>query len=304
MAARILADDAPETAMEAQTPAAPPSTDAPPRRLARSWRPNGALLGGSVILATMLSLAVLAPVIARHNPQAIVIDARLLPWSANHPLGTDMLGRDNFARMLFGARVSLFIGFSCAAFSTVIGTSVGMLSASSRLADAIVMRVLDGVMSIPAVLLAVALMAIGGGSAGNVVVAVTIIEVPRCARLVRGLMLSLRERPYVEAAIAAGSGHIRLLMRHMIPNLMAPLMVQAAFIWAAAMLIEAGLSFIGAGVPPSTPSWGNMIAESKSLWQLKPALIFVPAAALSITILGVNLLGEGLRRLFDLKRER
>jgi peptide/nickel transport system permease protein len=265
---------------------------------------NHTLALGAAILGTMLVLAIAAPLIAGHDPRAVAVGDRLLPWSDEHLFGTDMLGRDIFARILYGARTSLLIGSCCALLSSLFGTVLGMISAASRLSDAIVMRILDGVMSIPAVLLAIALMAIAGGSAGNVIVAVTIVETPRCARLIRGLLLSLRERPYVEAAIAAGSGQVRLFIRHLLPSLMAPLAVQATFIWAAAMLIEAALSFIGAGVPPSVPTWGNMIAESRSLWQIKPALIFVPAIVLSITILGVNLLGEGLRRAFDVKAGR
>ncbi|WP_157218626.1 ABC transporter permease [Flavisphingomonas formosensis] len=285
--------------------AAPPPQRAMRIRFAfRGLLRNRPLAAGAAILTAILLLAIFAPLIAGHDPRAVSVGDRLLPWGADHLLGTDMLGRDIFARILYGARVSLLIGGCCALLSCLFGTVIGMISASSRLSDAIVMRVLDGVMSMPAVLLAIALMAIAGGSATNVIVAVTIVETPRCARLIRGLMLSLRERPYVEAAIAAGSGQIRLLTRHLLPSLMAPLAVQATFIWAASMLIEAALSFIGAGVPPSTPTWGNMIAEARSLWQVKPALIFVPAAALSLTILGVNLLGEGLRQAFDVKAGR
>ncbi len=281
----------------------PPAVVVPAAATARRRLPriNPALAAGAAILLAMLLLAIAAPLLSPADPRTMALSDRLLSWSTAHPFGTDMLGRDIMSRILYGARVSLLIGVSCALISSAIGTVIGMASAATRLGDAIVMRVLDGIMSIPAVLLAIALMAIAGGSAGNVIIAVTIVETPRTARLVRGLMLSLRERPYVEAAIAAGSGQIRLLTRHILPSLMAPLAVQATFVWAASMLIEAALSFIGAGVPPSTPTWGNMIAESKSLWQLKPALIFVPAAALCITILGVNMLGEGLRRTFNVE---
>lgn len=285
--------------------AADPTPEPPalvsPRR--RRWpRLNGALVLGSAILLTILLLAIAAPLLTAYDPRSVDLGQRLRPWDATHLLGTDMLGRDILARLLFGTRTSLAIGFSCAAMSLAIGTIIGVVSAATRLGDAIIMRVLDGVMSVPAVLLAIALMAIAGGSAINVIIAVTIVETPRCARLARGLMLSLRERPYVEAAIASGTPPVLLLTRHLLPSLMAPLMVQGAFVWAAAMLIEAALSFIGAGVPPSTPTWGNMIAESKALWQLRPSLIFLPAAALTLTVLGVNLLGEGLRRLFDIRR--
>ncbi|WP_375287339.1 ABC transporter permease [Sphingomonas sp.] len=286
------------------TPADVPGAGASPQRRILLRLPetaNPALVAGSAILLFILVVAITAPVIAPYDPLAVTLGDRLLPWGGAHLLGTDMLGRDILSRIIHGARTSLAIGFCCATLSTLIGTLIGMASAATRLGDAIIMRILDGVMSVPAVLLAIALMAIAGGSATNVVIAVTIVEIPRCARLARGLMLSLRERPYVEAAIASGTGSFGLLVRHLLPNLMAPLAVQAAFVWAASMLIEATLSFIGAGVPPSTPTWGNMIAESKALWQLRPSLIFLPAAALTLTILGVNLLGEGLRHTFDVK---
>jgi peptide/nickel transport system permease protein len=257
---------------------------------------------GSLIMLVMVTAAIAAPLITGQDPRAIDVANRLSPRSMAHLLGTDELGRDIFARILFGARISLLIGFSCALLTSVFGVAIGMVSASSRLSDAIVMRVMDGVMSMPAILLAIALMAIIGGSAGTVIAAVTIVETPRCARLIRGLMLSLRERPYVEASIAAGSGRVRVIVRHILPSLWAPLAVQATFNWAAAMLIEAALSFVGAGLPPEIPTWGNMIADAKSLWQIMPGLIFMPAIALSLTILGVNLVGEGLRHAFDIKR--
>jgi peptide/nickel transport system permease protein len=272
------------------------------RRVVASARANPSLAIGGAIMLFMLAAAVAAPLVTGQDPRAIDVANRLLPRNAWHLLGTDQLGRDIFARILYGARISLMIGFSCALLTSIFGVAIGMLSASSRLSDAIVMRIMDGVMSVPAILLAIAMMAIAGGSAGTVIAAVTIVETPRCARLIRGLMLSLRERPYVEAAIAAGSGRIRLLMRHILPSLWAPLAVQATFNWAAAMLIEAALSFIGAGLPPEVPTWGNMIAEAKTLWQIMPGLIFMPAVALSLTILGVNLVGEGLRQTFDIKR--
>lgn len=282
--------------------------DVPARRRAVAhpvWRwiaGHRALAAGTALLAMLLLLTLCAGAITPYDPQGVSLDERLAPWGGRHLFGTDMLGRDILARILYGTRVSLLIGFCCAVLSSVLGAIIGMVAAATRLTDAIVMRLLDGVMSVPAILLAIALMAIAGGSAQNVIIAVTIVETPRCARLIRGLMLSLRERPYVEAAIAAGSGQFRLFTRHLLPSLLAPLAVQGTFIWAAAMLIEAALSFIGAGVPPNIPTWGNMIAESRSLWQLKPALIFVPSAALALTVLAVNLVGEGLRGLFDIKR--
>jgi len=180
-----------------------------------------------------------------------------------------------------------------------IGTAVGMLSASSRRLDAIVMRAMDGVMSIPAILLAIALMAVTGGSVLNVIIAVTIVEVPRVARLIRGVVLSLREQPYVEAAISVGTTHPMIVIRHLLPGIVPPLTVQATFVWATAMILEAALSFIGAGTPPSTPSWGNILADARALWQIRPTLVFFPAGFLFVTLLAVNMLGDGLRDLLD-----
>ena len=256
------------------------------------------LIGGG-LLSAMVLLALLAPYLLKGDPRALSPGSRLLAPSALHWFGTDQLGRDLFVRVLYGARISLFVGFSVAFLSSLLGTFVGMVSASDRRLDAIVMRVMDGVMSIPAILLAIALMAVTGGSVLNVIVAVTIVEIPRVARLIRGIVLSLREQPYVEAAIAAGTSHPRIVVRHLLPGVVAPLIVQATFVWAIAMILEAGLSFIGAGTPPTTPSWGNILADGKALWQIRPTLIFFPAVFLSVTLLAVNMLGDGLRDLID-----
>jgi peptide/nickel transport system permease protein len=254
---------------------------------------------GGVLLAVMAVIALLSPYLASADPRALSPGSRLLAPSATHWFGTDQLGRDLFARVLWGARVSLLVGVSVAALSALIGTAVGLLSASSRTLDAIVMRVMDGVMSIPAILLAIALMAVAGASVGNVITAVTIVEIPRVARLVRGIVLSLREQPYVEAAVAAGTPQAVIMIRHILPGVVPPLIVQATFIWATAMILEAALSFIGAGTPPSTPSWGNLLADARALWQIRPTLIFFPAAFLFVTLLAVNMLGDGLRDILD-----
>jgi peptide/nickel transport system permease protein len=256
------------------------------------------LIGGG-LLALMILIALLAPYLAKGDPRALAPGSRLLPPSAAHWFGTDQLGRDLFARVLYGSRISLFVGFSVAFLSSLLGTVVGMLSASDRRLDAIVMRVMDGVMSIPAILLAIALMAVTGGSVLNVIVAVTIVEIPRVARLIRGIVLSLREQPYVEAAIAAGTTRPMIVLRHLLPGITAPLIVQATFVWATAMILEAALSFIGAGTPPTTPSWGNILADARALWQVRPTLIFFPAAFLFATLLAVNMLGDGLRHVLD-----
>jgi peptide/nickel transport system permease protein len=254
---------------------------------------------GGTLLALMILIALLTPFVVGGDPRALSPGSRLLEPSALHWFGTDQLGRDLFVRVLYGARISLFVGFSVAFLSALLGTFVGMLSAANRRLDAIVMRVMDGVMSIPAILLAIALMAVTGGSVFNVIVAVTIVEIPRVARLIRGVVLSLREQPYVEAAISVGTTQPMIVIRHLLPGILAPLIVQATFVWATAMILEAALSFIGAGTPPTTPSWGNILADARALWQIRPTLIFFPAAFLFVTLLAVNMLGDGLRDLLD-----
>jgi peptide/nickel transport system permease protein len=275
-----------------------------PSTIGEALRRHPQLAIGGVLLLILVAIALLAPWIADVDPRKLNPGARLRPPSAQHWFGTDQLGRDLFARVVYGAQISLLVGFSVALLSSVIGTAVGMLSASTRTLDAIVMRIMDGVMSIPAILLAIALMAVAGGSVTNVIAAVTIVEVPRVARLIRGIVLSLREQPYVEAAIAAGTTRPRIVIRHLLPGIVAPLIVQATFVWATAMILEAALSFIGAGTPPTIPSWGNILADGRALWQVRPTLIFFPAIFLAMTLLAVNMLGDGLRDLLDPRQEQ
>ena len=258
---------------------------------------------GGMLLAIMAVIALLSPYLVAADPRALSPGSRLLTPSAAHWFGTDQLGRDLFARVLWGARVSLLVGLSVAVLSALFGTAIGLLSASSRSVDAVVMRVMDGVMSIPAILLAIALMAVAGASVANVIVAITLVEIPRVSRLVRGVVLSLREQPYVEAAISVGTPHPTIMIRHILPGVVPPLIVQATFIWATAMILEAALSFIGAGTPPSTPSWGNLLADARALWQIRPTLVFFPAGFLFVTLLAVNMLGDGLRDVLDPSRK-
>jgi peptide/nickel transport system permease protein len=247
----------------------------------------------------MLGVAVFAPFLWTKDPTALAPAMRTREPSAQWWFGTDMLGRDVYSRVLYGTRVSLTVGFAVAICSSVVGLAIGLVSGFIRMADAVIMRIMDGLMSIPSILLAIALMALTRGSVGNVVLAITVAEIPRVSRLVRGVVLSLREQPYVDAAVAAGTRTPRIIIRHILPNTLAPLTVQATYICASAMIIEAILSFIGAGTPPIIPSWGNIMAEGRALWQVKPYIVFFPAVFLSITVLAVNLLGDGLRDALD-----
>jgi peptide/nickel transport system permease protein len=189
-------------------------------------------------------------------------------------------------------------------FSSVVGLFIGLVSGYVRWSDSLIMRVMDGWMSIPPILLAIALVALMRASMTNVIIAISVAEIPRIARLVRSVVLSLREQPFVDAAIAAATWTPGIIIRHILPNTMAPLIVQATFICGSAMIAEAILSFIGAGTPSTIPSWGNIMAEGRSLWQIKPFIVFFPAAFLSITVLSVNLLGDGLRDALDPRRVR
>jgi peptide/nickel transport system permease protein len=255
-------------------------------------------IGGGLMLLILL-IAIFAPLLWTVDPTALAPARRTREPSAMYWFGTDMLGRDVYSRVLYGSRVSLLVGFAVALFSSVIGLTIGLISGFVRWADAIIMRVMDGLMSIPSILLAIALMALTRGSVGNVILAITIAEVPRVSRLVRGVVLSLREQPYVDAAVASGTSTPRIIFRHILPNTLAPLTVQATYICASAMIAESILSFIGAGTPPIIPSWGNIMAEGRALWQVKPYIVFFPAVFLSLTVLAVNLLGDGLRDWLD-----
>ncbi|WP_424813725.1 ABC transporter permease [Roseococcus sp. YIM B11640] len=255
-------------------------------------------IGGGLLLM-MLAIAVFAPYFWTVDPTALAPARRTREPSAMYWFGTDMLGRDVYSRVLYGSRVSLLVGASVAICASIIGLTIGLLSGFNRIADSIIMRIMDGMMSIPSILLAIALMALTRGSVQNVILAITIAEIPRVSRLVRGVVLSLREQPYVEAAVASGTRTIVIIFKHILPNTLAPLTVQATYICAAAMITEAILSFIGAGTPPIIPSWGNIMAEGRALWQVKPYIVFFPAVFLSITVLAVNLLGDGLRDAID-----
>lgn len=263
-----------------------------------AWR-HPSMAMGIGILAAMTFAAVFAPLLGTVDPTALAPARRTLPPGAEYWFGSDAYGRDIYSRVLYGARVSLLVGFAVAVIASFIGLVIGLISGYVRFLDGVIMRIMDGLMSIPPILLAVALMALTRASVENVIMAIAIAEIPRVSRLVRGVVLTLREQPYVEAAIAAGSSTQTIIIRHILPNTIAPLTVQATYICGSAMIIESILSFIGAGTPPIIPSWGNIMADGRTLWQVKPFIILFPAIFLSLTVLAINLLGDGLRDALD-----
>ncbi|MBN9063732.1 MAG: ABC transporter permease [Rhizobiales bacterium] len=276
-------------------------------RAARAWRlarayPTATV--GAILLALLVAVAIFAPFLGTTDPAALMPARRARVPSAANWFGTDLLGRDLYSRVIYGTRVSLMVGFSVAFIATAIGLLIGLTAGFIRAVDNTVMRAMDGLMSIPSILLAVALMALTRGSVGNVSIAITIAEIPRVSRLARSVTLSLREQPFIDAAVSIGARTPTIMFKHVLPNTLAPLMVQATYICASAMIIEAILSFIGAGTPPNIPSWGNIMSEGRALWQVKPYIILFPAAFLSLAVLAVNLLGDGLRDALDPKMAR
>ncbi|AFK55427.1 putative ABC transporter, permease protein (plasmid) [Tistrella mobilis KA081020-065] len=257
-----------------------------------------------LVLAAIVLATLLAPLLAPHDPLALSPLNRLKPPGGDFPLGTDALGRDLLSRVLHGGRVSLLIGIGTAAVSIMAGLVIGLVAGFFRTADAVIMRVMDAFMAIPPVLLAVALVAIHGASILSVVLAITFSEIPRVVRLVRSVVLSAREEPYVEAAMTLGTRMPVILWRHLMPNTLAPLIVQGTYICASAILIESILSFLGLGIGTETPSWGNIMAEGRSYFLLKPSLIFWPGLLLSLCVLAINILGDAARDLLDPRMRR
>jgi peptide/nickel transport system permease protein len=279
-----------------------------PRRRARSalartlssWPVMAAL----VMLAVIVLAAIAANLLGLADPMAINPMQRLKGFSAEHWFGTDAYGRDVLSRVVHGARVSLMIGAGTAVAALVPGLLLGVIAGYFRAADMVIMRIMDGIMSVPSILLAIALVAVTGASMLTVLIAIAVPEFPRVVRLVRGLILSLRDEPYVEAAISLGTPTHTLMMRHLVPNTLAPLIVQGTFIFASAMLSEAVMSFLGVGMPPEFPSWGNVIAEGRMYFQIKPGLILLPGLFLALTVLSVNMLGDAMRDALDPKMAR
>ncbi|CPR21258.1 ABC transporter permease [Brenneria goodwinii] len=254
---------------------------------------------GAVVLLIVVALAVLAPWISSYSPIDIDPSQRLKPSSALHWLGTDALGRDIFARVVHGGRQSLVVGLGAVCISVIIGLVIGVFAGYFRLVDAIVMRIMDGLMAIPGILLAIALVSLSGASLFTVLVAISIPEIPRVVRMVRSVIMGVRNESYVEAAIILGTPVPVIMWRHMLPSTVAPLIVQGTYIFASAILTEAILSFLGAGIPPEIPSWGNIMADGRVYFMMLPGMILYPGILVSLTVLSVNVLGDAVRDALD-----
>lgn len=262
------------------------------------------LLSGSLekaamgIIALALGISIIAPLLIQ-DYSSIDPLSRMQPPSVAHPFGTDHLGRDVFSRSMVGTRNSLIIGFGVALLATVIGGSLGLIAGFMKIGDRLIMRLMDGFMAIPSVLLAIALVALMGSSLTTLIVAITVPEIPRMARIVRSVVVSLKEMPFIDAAITMGSPKWKILFRHLLPNTVGALSVQATATCASAIITEAILSFLGAGTPPDIPSWGGIIAESRVFFQISPWAIAFPGLMLSLLVLAVNVLGDKLREVLD-----
>lgn len=260
------------------------------------------LIGGAVLLLFIV-IALLAPLLLP-DPTRINPVQRLRTPSLENLFGTDQFGRSTLSRTLNGTRISLTVGILVAVVTTAVGLLFGLFAGFLRRIDNVIMRLMDGIMAIPGILLAIALMSLFGSSIQNVVVAISIAEIPRMARIVRSSVLVIREQPYVEAAVTNGTKLPRLLWRHVLPNIAAPVIVQATYVFASAMIVESVLSFLGAGTPPTIPSWGNMLAEGRQYLQRAPWTIAFPGACLALLVLTVNVLGDALRDALDPRLSR
>ena len=270
------------------------------------------LIGAGIVFLLVL-IAILAPILGTVDPKAIDPAYRNRSPGSQHVMtapdgqqttrtflmGADTLGRDVYSRVIYGTRVSLIVGITVAIISASFGLAIGLVAGYLRWVDVIIMRVMDGLMAIPGILLAIGLVAAWGAGLLTVVLAITVPEIPRVVRLVRSIVLTIREEPYVEAAIAAGTPVPRILIRHVMPNTLGPMIVQGTFVCASAILIEAILSFLGIGIPTDIPTWGNIMAEGRQLFRVYPHTILFPGLFVAVTVLAVNMLGDGLRDTLD-----
>jgi len=281
-----------------------PRPEAAPRRAGPHWivllARRRTTVVGAVLMTLMIGVGVLAPLIGG-DPAHMDVAGRLAAPGRAHWFGTDDVGRDVWSRVVYGARLSLLVGVAVVVLSFVVGVVCGVVAGYYRRLDNVVMRVMDGLMAFPAIVLAIALMAALGPSVINVIVAIAVVYSPRVARVVRGSVLVIRETSYVEAARALGASDFTLIARHVLPNCLSPVIVQGSFVFAAAVLTEAALSFLGVGVPPYVPSWGVILAEGRLYIQQAPWLVLYPGVAIMLTIFGLNLFGDGLRDLLDPK---
>ncbi|MFB3816275.1 MAG: ABC transporter permease [Candidatus Methylomirabilales bacterium] len=273
--------------------------DSPGRvMLRRLWR-NRLAVTGFALLLIVLGAAASAGVLSAYDPLTMIVTDRMKPPSLTHPMGTDNFGRDIFARVLYGARLSLEVGFAVMVFTVAGGVLFGLLSGYFPRLDGPIMRVMDAMMAFPAILFGIAIMAVLGPKTANVVIALSVVYAPRTVRIVRASVLAAKQLDYVEAVRAQAAGHLRILFRHILPNCLSPLVVQATFNFAYAVLAEASLSFVGAGAPPPTPSWGNILSEGRIYMQNAPWITIFPGIAIALTVLGLNLAGDGLRDVLD-----
>jgi peptide/nickel transport system permease protein len=292
--------------MATNVAAAQPVTRASARarwRLPPAFRHRSTVIG-SIIIVLIVLMAITAPLLATHDPMLLDPVERLTAPNAEHLLGTDNFGRDTFSRVVFGSRLSLLVGIGVSLMTVLFGTLIGLIAGYFPRVDGIIMRAMDGLMAFPGVILALAIMAAIGPRVENVLVALTVVYTPRLARVVRSVVLSVRRTQYVDAALAIGVDTPRILMRHILPNCHAILIVQATFIFAEAVLGEAGLSFLGVGTPPDIPSWGNMLGEARAYLASAPWTMLAPGAALMLAVLGLNLVGDGIRDLLDPRLRR
>ena len=252
-----------------------------------------------MIVAILVAAAVLAPVITGLDPTAMRIRFRYRPPSLQFPFGTDAFGRDVLTRVLYGARLSLWIGLGVAVLSGAVGTAAGISAAQFRRIDSLMMRVMDALMAFPAIILAIGLAAVLGPTTMSLIIALSVAYFPRTARIVRASAIAVREMEFVDAARVVGAGSARIILRHLLPNCLGPLLVQLTFVFAYAILAEAALSFLGIGPPPPAPSWGNIIAEGRDHAVEAWWIMLFPGVAISLAALGMNLLGDGLRDVLD-----
>lgn len=289
--------------MSTALPRALPGADAVPGTLTALARSavlrHPSVIFGAVVLLILTVMAIFAPYLGTVDPRALEPAMRMRGPSEAHWFGTDFYGRDLYTRVVYGARISLIVGVIVAALSIAIGLVIGLVAGYVRWLDGVIMRFMDGLMAIPAILLAIAMIALSGASLSTVILAITIPDIPRVVRLVRSVVLTIREELYVQAAIAVGTRLPKVLIKHVLPNTIAPLIVQGTYVAASAILAEAILSFLGAGIPPEIPTWGNIMAEGRIYFMVAPRIILFPGIFLAFAILAVNVLGDGLRDTLD-----